>query len=469
MAALLVAGVGLRGLFALASDQLPESVSTGLQPAVLAFTALVGVVTATVFGVVPALSLLRRDTSSALKEDTARGSGSARMSLARASLVVAETALAVVLLVGAGLLLKSFVRLIRVDPGFSPDHVLTAKLSLPADRYKDADARRAFWQQLLENARQLPGVTAVGLVSTVPFSGPLSSGTYGVVGHVSAPTEKPPHARQDMVDGDYFRTMGIRLVEGRWFGPADVPNGPRVAVVDEFLAAQQFPRTTAIGRQLTFGSANNYTIIGVVRTISDADLAQPAAEGRIYLDAVQVPLSSMALVVRTALPRRTSSVLRARSFSASIRSRRFRMCGRWIEWVAQSLNGRRAPMAVLSLFGIVALVLSAIGTYGVVTFGVEQRVREFGIRQALGADRRSILSLVLTQGLRTTAAGALIGLAAAVAATHTLGSLLYGVGAFDWTVFGGATALLVAVAALASYVPAARATKTDPMVALRDV
>jgi predicted permease len=467
-AALIVAAGGVRGLVALTAEQLPGIASTGLQPAVLAFAFVIAAGTTIVFGLAPAISVFRRDTMSALRDDATRASAGSHTGTMRVALVVAETALAVVLLVSAGLLLKSFTRLVRVDPGFSPDHILTAKVSLSPTRYRGADAQRAFWRRFLGNAREMPGTTAVGLVSSVPFSGSVSSGTYQVTGHPYAPAEKLPHARQDMIDGDYFRAMQIPLLDGRLFDGSDRADSPPVLVVDQFLARRQFPNDTAVGKQLNFGDATNYTIVGVVRTINDSDLSQPVPEERIYYDATQFPLSRMWLVVRTALEP-AAVVAQTRAAVQSIDPEQALAEVRTMDqWMAQSVSGRRTPMLLLTLFGLVALVLAALGIYGVVAFSVAQRIREFGIRQALGADRRSILSLVLVHGLRTAAAGVMAGLAASTALTRYLQSMLFGVQAYDAAVFGAATGLLLGVAALACYVPAARATRTDPMVALRD-
>jgi predicted permease len=467
-AAVIVAAAGVHSLLALTAEQLPETTSTGLEPAVLAFALVMATATTIVFGIVPAISVFRRDTASALKEDATRASGGTRTGAMRSALVVVETALAVVLLVSAGLLVKSFVRLVRVDPGFSPDHVVTAKISLSPTRYPGDDARRTFWRRGLEKTRELPGIIALGWVSTVPFSGSVSSGTYQVTGHPYGPAEKLPHARQDMVDGDYFRAMQIPLVEGRLFNSSDTADSPQVVLIDQFLARRQFPDGAAVGRQLNFGDARNYTIVGVVRTITDADLSQPVPEERIYYSATQSPLSHMWLVVRTALES-THLVAQMRAAVQSVDPEQALSEVRTMDqWMAQSVSGRRTPMTLLALFGVVALVLAAVGIYGVVAFSVAQRVREFGIRQALGADRRSILSLVLAHGLRTAAGGVIVGLGASAVLTRYLQSLLFGVEAYDVAVFGAATGLLLGVAALACYLPAARATRVDPVVALRD-
>jgi putative ABC transport system permease protein len=421
-----------------------------------------------VFGVVPAIPALRGHVASALKEDGTRGSAGRRTGVLRAGLAVAEMALAVVLLIGAGLLIKSFVRVTRVDPGFSVDHVMTAQMTLPSSRYPDAAATRAFWRQLVESTRAIPGVTAAGVISSLPFSGSSSAGSYTIVGRVIPPGGTPLHAHNDRTTGDYFRAMGIPLVEGRLFADSDAADAPRVVVVDRFLAEKQFPGESAVGHQLNFGSQRNYTIVGVVGTVNAADLGKPVPEERIYFNAAQLTPIGMSLVVKTAVePASIAPQIReaVRVIDREQPIARMRTMG---DWIARSLQSRRAPMTLVAIFGAVALVLSAIGIYGVLAFGVAHRVREFGIRQALGADRASILSMVLAQGLRTASLGIVLGLGGALALTRYLQSLLFGVATHDVSVFAGASALLFTVALLACYVPARRATRVDPMMALRD-
>jgi predicted permease len=387
--------------------------------------------------------------------------------MARTTLAAAELAIALVLLVGAGLLLRSFLRVSRVDPGFSANRVMTAQMALPSTRYADAAARRAFWGALLERARNLPGVTAAGLVSALPFSGEMGSGTYTIVGRTVPPGGTPPHALNDRVSGDYFRAMGIPLLEGRVFGDRDTFDAPRVVVVDRLFVDRRFGGDSPIGHQLNFGSQRNYTIIGVVGTVNVSDLARPVPEERIYFNATQVTPAAMTLVVAgggdplslAAPVREAVRAIDAEQPIARMRSMR--------DWLDLSLATRRAPMLLVVVFGAVAVALAAVGIYGVLAFAVAQRVREFGIRQALGADRRSILSLVLRQGLATAAAGLAAGVAGALIVTRFISSMLFGVTAHDPAVFAGAVAVLLAVALLACYLPARRATLVDPAVALR--
>ncbi|PYR62664.1 MAG: ABC transporter permease [Acidobacteria bacterium] len=462
---------GVRGLIALSSQQMPIAADASLHPAVLAFTLTLAVVTGLIFGLVPAVAVLRGNTSALLKDDSARGTASKHTGFTRAALVVAETALALVLLVGAGLLIKSFARLQDVNPGFSADNVLTAQLSLPARRYADAAARRAFWTRLLEKIQAFPGVTAVGLTSNVPFNGNVASGSYSIVGYTPPQNDAQPHGRQEVIGGDYFRAMQIPLVAGRTFTDADSADAPPVVVIDQYLINRYFRDRSPLGQQIRRGGPTSpaITIVGVVGTINSIDLGQPVAKERLYYPVTQLARGSMALVVKTRVDPRTL-VSQVRATVASIDSEQPLADVRTMEeWMARSLEGRRSPMLLLALFGGVALVLSAIGIYGVLAFGVAQRAREFGIRQALGADRRTILSLVLAQGLRTAGAGIVIGLVGSFALTRYLQSLLFGVGAHDVSVYAGVTMLLFGVAMAACYLPARRATRVDPSITLRDV
>jgi predicted permease len=462
-----LAAAGMRALVVILGDQMPRATAPRLDAAVVVFTLAIVVATTIVFALVPAVPVLRGRAAGGLNEDGGRGTAGRRTGAVRAALAAAELAVALVLLVGAGLLLASFVRVSRVDPGFSADGVITAQMALPP-RYADAVARRAFWSALLDRARVLPGVTAAGLVSSLPFGGQASAGSYTIVGRPVPPGATPPHALDDRVAGDYFRAMGIPLLDGRVFGPQDTPDAPRVAIVDGLFVERRFDGRSPIGRQLNFGSERNYTIVGVVGTVNGSDLAKPVPEEHIYLSAQQLPLAAMTLVARSsmdpmAIARPIRDAVRAIDPEQPIaRMRTMR------DWLGSSLATRRAPMLLVVVFGGVALVLAAVGIYGVLAFAVAQRVREFGIRQALGADRRAIVSLVLRHGFRTAAAGVAAGALGAVLITRLLSSMLFGVTAHDPLVFAGAASVVLMVALAACYLPARRATRIDPLVALRE-
>jgi predicted permease len=460
---------GLQGLIAMSSRQLPGATEAALQPAVLFFAMGLTAVTGLVFGMIPALAVIRGNTAAFLKDDSTRGSAGKGTGLSRALLVVAETALALMLLVGAGLLIRSFARLQAVNPGFSTDNVLTAQLALPPLRYADAGARRAFWTRLIDKVRTLPGVTAAGLTSNVPLNGDVSSGSYSIIGYTPGPNEAAPHARQEVVGGDYFRAMQIPLIEGRTFNDGDTADSPPIVVVDQYLANRYFAGTSAVGHQIRRGRTSPpSTIVGVVGTINSIDLAQPVMKERIYHPVTQAAQPRMAVMLKTTVdPSQLVAQLREAVLSIDP-DQPIADVSTMDQWVARSLEIRRAPTVLLALFGAVALVLSAIGIYGVLAFGVAQRVREFGIRQALGANRQSILSLVLNHGMRTVGIGLALGLAGAYLLSRSLESLLFGVRPHDIVVFAVVTVLLLIVALLACYLPARRATEIDPMTALRE-
>ena len=265
-----------------------------------------------------------------------------------------------------------------------------------------------------------------------------------------------------------FARCEYRSRDGRFFNDTDTATSPRVAIVDQFFADRQFPHESAIGHQINFGSPRNYTIVGVVGTVNGSDLARPVPEERIYLNATQLPLSAMDVVIQASLEPATL-VPQLRAIVREIDPEQPIASARTLdEWIDRSLSPRRTPMTLLGLFGVLALVLSAIGVYGVLAFSVAQRVREFGVRQALGATRRSILSLVFAQGMTTTGIGLALGFALSLVVTRYMRSMLFDVAPHDASVLIGVSTLLAAVAAAACYIPARRATRIDPMVALRE-
>jgi predicted permease len=469
-AGLLAGYLGAQALIALTTQQLPGGTSASLHLPVLAFTLALAAVTGLIFGVVPAVAVIRGNTSALLKDDATRGSAGRGTGVMRAALVVGETAVALMLLVGAGLLIKSFANLRGVDPGFTAENVLTAQISLPPSRYPDPAARWSFWQRLLEKTRQIPGATGVGMTSNVPFNGSISSGSYAIVGYTPGPSEARPHARQEVVAADYFTVMRIPLVEGRLFNDGDTPDSAPVAIVDQHLVDKYFKGRSAIGQELQRGGATSprIRIVGVVGTINSIDLGMPVTKERIYRPLSQNTNAGMALVMKAGLsPEQLVSQVRAAVRAVDPEQSVFDV--RTMEqWMERSLEVRRAPTTLLAIFGAVALLLSAVGIYGVLAYAVTQRVREFGIRQALGADQRSILALVLGQGIKRVALGLVIGLAGAFALSQYLESMLFGVTSRDASVFAVVTVVLFAVAMLACYIPAKRATRIDPMVALRD-
>ena len=465
----LVGWFGVRALVALGDAQLPGMIKPGLDAVVLGFTFLLALATGLVFGIIPAIAITRGNAAAFLKDDSRSGTASRSTGAIRTVLVVAETMFAVMLLIGAGLLIKSYARLQSVSPGFTSENVLTAQIALPAARYPEATDFRAFWARVIDRTRTIPGVTVVGTTSNVPFNGMVSSGSYTIVGRPVAPGEQVPHGRQEVVGGDYFKAMNIPLLAGRFFNDGDSIQAPSVCIIDEYLAKKYFGGGDAIGHQISRGGQATYTIVGIVGTINSIDLGQPVTKERLYYPlAQQAAGRSTALVLKTGLDPQTL-VPQVRAAVRALDPEQPIADVRTMEqWLSRSLQNRRTNMELLTVFGAVALVLSAIGIYGVLAFGVAQRVREFGIRQALGADRSSILSLVIRQGLKTAGTGTVLGLAASFALARFLQTLLFGVTPHDPLVFAGVGVTLFAVAMAACYIPARRATRVDPMVALRD-
>jgi predicted permease len=459
---------GVRILVGAEVSQIPEHVTASLYAPVVVFAVLLTLGTALVFGMAPALAGLSEDSQTALKDDAARGSSGRAAGRARASLVVTEIAVALVLLVGAGLLLRSLMQLQTVNPGFTANGVLTAQIALPATRYEDPPAQRQFWTRLLEQSRGLPGVQAVGVTSNVPFNGMVSSGSYTIVGRTLSPGEAVPHGRQEIVGGEYFRAMGIPLLSGRLFTDADTPDAAPVVIVDQHLVDRYFQGMSPLGHQIRRGANTPpFTIVGVVGTINSIDLGQPATKERLYYPMLQQSNRSMGIVVRTG--RDTRSIVQdlRRAVQSIDPLQPIADVRTMSQWIDLSMAGRRTPAMLLGVFAAVAVLLSGVGIYGVLAFGVAERQRELGIRQALGADSRAILSLVLNQGARTTGLGVGVGLVAAFGLTRHLNSLLFGVGSLDPGVFGAVTFVLLIVATAACYIPARRATRVDPASALR--
>jgi putative ABC transport system permease protein len=456
----------LRALLLLGTTQLPRAGEIGLDATVLLFTAALAIVTGIVFGLAPGLTLVRGRVQDVLKEDGRGASASRRTSLTRHTLVIGEMALALVLLIGAALLLKSFSRIQEVNPGFDGSNVLTAQIGMP----RDPAAARLYYDELLRRVRALPGVTAASAVRNLPFSESSSTGSYGIVGYTPGPREPAPHGRVNAVETDYFKTMGIPLKRGRLIEPGDTDKTPRVVVIDQFLADRYFKDSDPIGRQLTRGGPTQapWTIIGVVGTINATNLGEVVAKETIYMPARQLTSQPLALVVKTAVdPKTLVQPVRATLQQVDPDQPLYEV-RTMEERLAMSLETRRTPMVLLVSFGAIALVLAAIGIYGVLAYTVSQRVRELGIRQALGAERGDILRMVMRQGLTLAAIGIVAGGVASFWLATLLKAQLFGVTPRDPVVFIAGPAILLLVAFAACCLPAFRATRVDPVIALRD-
>ena len=461
---------GIKLLTTLAPGDLPRITESGINLQVLIFTALVAVLTSVLFGLVPALAAAKPELAASLKEGGRSGTETLSRSRLRSALIVTETALAMILLVGSGLLLRSLLGLGRVDPGFAKDHVLTFGLDLPG-RYKHPQ-RVAFYRSLLEQVRATPGVRSASAAFPLPLSAGDVRTTLEVEGRPMKQSEFPVTTLH-IIDRDYFRTLGIPLLSGRTFNLQDDAVGaiPNV-IISQRLARQIFPEEDPIGRRIRPnissgpGDAPVRVVVGVVGDVKAEGLGAPSVPES-YVSYAQLPFAPMSVVVRTEIapanlvPTLTSEV---QSLDNALPLLHVKTLD---EYVDDSVVGTRFETFLLGTFGVLAFVLTAIGLYGVISYAVVQRMREMGIRLALGADRAAILGLVVKKGMLLASWGAAIGLAAASLLTRLMANLLFGVGPADPLTFICVPIALIAVAMLASYIPARRAAGVDPMVALR--
>lgn len=428
--------------------------------------------TGVVFGLVPALRASRPDLNESLKEGGRGGTEGRRNNLVRASLVVVEVAVALVLLIGAGLLIRSFVRLQQVSPGFNPSNVLTMQLSLPRSKYGEKPQLAAFFQQVVERVQNLPGVSSAAVGNNIPMGNQGWNSSFAIEGLQVAPGEPSPHGDPHMITTDYFKTMGIPLFRGRYFTDADSKDSLPVAIIDETLAEQYWPDEDPIGRRLAAffdgprGQLNWRQIVGVVGHVKQYGL-DGKTKVQYYFPQSQSPQRDTYLLVRTAgeQPNMISAIRGA--IDSVDRDQPIYRVMKMEDIVANSALQRRVSMFLLGIFAAVALVLAAVGIYGVMAYSVTQRTHEIGIRMALGAQQRNVLGLVVRHGMVMTFIGVGLGLGGAFAVTRVMASLLFGVSAHDPLTFVGIPLLLGAVALLACFVPARRATKVDPMIALR--
>jgi predicted permease len=463
-----VAFVGLKGLLALAPEGLPVAVGLRMDSTVLAFTVLAAAAAGLLFGVAPAWQISRLDRYELLKEGSRANTAGVRRQHLRAALVVAEVALALVLLVGAGLFLRSLAALQEVNPGFQPNGVITAAVSLPRSHYADAGKRIAFYGAVLGNLAAMPGVASVAAATPVPFSGDGGSASFAIEGRSTPPGDPGPHGDIGFVSPDFFSALKIPIRKGRVFTDVDRQDTQAVALVDEILARQYWPNEDPVGKHIRRGrSAPWATIVGVVGHIRNADLGGEDVKGKYYFPLYQVPPPMATFVVRTpADPARLAAGIRdaVRTVDSTQPVSQLRLLP---EMVNSSLAPRRFVVTVLGVFAGMALLMAVIGLYGVIGYAVTQRTQEMGVRMALGAQPGEILRLVLGQGMRLAGAGAAIGLVVSLIASRLLRNELFHVSAFDPLTFALMAAVLIGAALLACYIPARRATRVDPMVALR--
>lgn len=443
----------------------PRTADIHLNSSALLFTALVSIATGVIFGLAPALQSSKALITESLKQGERGAEGFSRTRL-RSALVMSEVALALVLLIGTGLLLRSFVRLERVNPGFAPDHILTMDISLPDVRYPDPQ-KAAFFDQLLNRIRAFPGVESAGAIGHLPLAGDMESYQVEVEGRAPLPNEFANPTVHVAMPG-YFESLKVPLVEGRLFGEHDNLQSRKVVIINDVVARNVFPNENPIGKRLRMGF-NGFSgeIVGVVRHTSHLTLDSAPVE-EVYMPYLQVPYwNKLSLTVRTvSAPLAVAQPIQqlVRSMDQNEPVAKIRTMDDVTE---AAVAAPRFRTLLLGLFGLAALLLGAIGLYGVMSYSVTQRTREVGVRMALGATRSEVIVLVLREGLRVTLAGVAIGLLGALALMHLLSSMLYEVRATDPLTFIGVSLFLTAIALLANFVPARRAAKVDPMVALR--
>ena len=459
---------GLRLLLKLAPEGLPRIENVSIDNAALGFALALTVLTGMVFGLVPALHASRPNLNETLKEGSRTGSDGSRRQKLRSTFVVVEIALALVLLISAGLLIKSFVRLQAVNPGFNAENLLTTSIGLPSAKYREGHQRIAFFNQLLTGIASLPGVQVAGVTNSLPMSGQFIVG-FSIQGR---PAQKPadlPSTDYYAVSPDYFKAMGIPLLRGRLFSDRDVQGAPRVAIVSDSMAKRYFGGQDPIGQhiQVTHGRDAFREIVGIVGDVQQYGLDQ-ASTVQTYEPHMQQPSSSMTLVIRTnGDPLDQSAAVRGQVWAVD-KDQPVSNFRSMEQIVVGSVADRRFSMLLLVVFAAVALVLAAVGIYGVMAYSVTQRNHEIGIRVALGASSADVLRLVVSHGLVLAAIGVAIGLPVSFGVTRLLSTMLFGVSKNDATVFVSIPLIVAMTALIACWVPARRAAKVDPIVALRN-
>jgi putative ABC transport system permease protein len=472
---LLLAIWSLDLLVSLKPANLPRLAEIGVNRTVFLFTAAVSVLTGILFGLAPAWQVSKSDLNEGLKESGRGGSDAPRRQRMRALLVISEVALSLVLLIGAGLMIRSFARLLAVDPGFKTDHVLTAFVSLPVSKYSKHEEQTAFFDRLLERLRNVPGISAAGAVTDIPLFGGGSTG-FDVEGRPPAAPGQRAMTDYRISTPEYFEAMGMRLLKGRAFAPYDTEAAPGVVIINESVASRFFPGEDPIGKRLDM-SGNPKDLREIVGVVNDVRNYGVDAEVK---PEVYVPLlqsspgylssisSALTIVVRSSIePTALGQTLRDQ-VQALDKDQPVSELKTMEVYLAESMAQRRFNMLLLGTFAGLALVLAAVGIYGVIAYTVTQRTHEMGIRIALGARGGDILRLVFSNAMATTVIGIVVGLTAAFALTRLLQSLLYQVTATDPVVFVTIPLLLLAVAGIATYLPARRAMKVDPITALRE-
>jgi putative ABC transport system permease protein len=447
----------------------PTDQSIGLDVKVLVFTLLISVAAAAFFGLVPALQASKPDLNKGLKESSrSAGGGFGGRRRMRNLLVIAEVAVSLMLLIGAGMMMKSFLNLRNVDPGFDAKNVLVVPVSLPQNKYPENEQRGIFFQQAIRNVGSLPGVESVGATSMLPLGGEDRANSFAIEGRAPLAAGERIYANTREVTPDYFRTMRIPLRKGRTFTEQDSAAAPLVIVVNETMVRRFFPSEDPIGKRITLSGPEGpwFNIVGVVGDVRHSSLSiEPGAE--MYGPHLQDPLASMHLVIRT----KTDPQSLVAAVRKEIVSMDKDIPASGIKTMEQALTSSIAPvrtsLILLSLFAVLAVVLATMGVFAFMSYSVTQRVHEIGVRMALGAHQSDVLKLIVGQGMKLVLIGIGVGILGGALLSRIMMSALYGVSAIDPVTFAGVSLLLAVVALLAILIPARRAMKVDPMIALR--
>jgi putative ABC transport system permease protein len=470
---LVLAWWGIKSVIVLAPDIARAGIT--MDVTVLLFTLGLAIVTGLLFGVAPALQTSRTNLQATLKEGGRTGAADTSGRLVRRALVVGEIALALTLLIGAGLLIKSVARLQRVQPGFNPDNLLTFNIALPRVKYASDTAKVQFWDQALARIAEVPGVVAAGGTSEMPFGGGWSTGSFNIEGYTPGPNQPGPWGDIRVVSPNFFRTLQIPVKQGRAFTPQDDASSQLVAVIDDEFVRKYFRNQNPLGKRIYFGDDSNRTYISIIGVVSHTMHEALDADPRIqlYLSHRQPPqgfgaLSFMSFAVRTVGdPLKMTRAVR-NAVQTVDKDMPLSSVKSMDDLLGSSVGQRRLSMILLGTFSGIALLLASIGIYGVMSYSVAQRAREMGIRMALGAARGRVLGLVVGQGMALVGLGVGIGLLGAFALTRLLGSQLYSVAPTDPGTFTAVAVLLSGIALAATLPPALRATRVDPVVALRE-
>jgi putative ABC transport system permease protein len=475
LAAILIGAWGMELILSLAPADLPRMQEVRIDWHVFLFALLLSLATAILIGITPAIEATRIDPLESLKEGGRGGGPSRGRRKLQSLLIISQTALAVMLLIGAGLLTRSFTLLLRTDPGFRPDHVVTATIALPLLAYSKADNLRNFWKDLLASSENLPGVSAAGFSTDLPLD-TEERDAVTIEGNEASPNALP-NVSQSWIMGDYFGAMGITLKRGRYFTPAEIVGSPDVVIASEAAARTYWPGQDPIGKRMKYGGDTWRTVIGIVGDVKDTSL-QAAAGPHAYTPYLQELNSSLEkpnsdelhtlhLAVRTSVnPELVFTGIRSsvEAIDSQVALDDLKTMDALID---KSLAPQRFNLALVVLFAVLAIFLAAVGVYGVLSYSISQRTREIGVRIALGAQRGRVLRMAVGVGMKLALVGTAIGMVGGFVLTRLMASLLFGITAHDPLTFAGVGVLVAIVSFAACYIPARRAMRIDPIVALR--